>query len=199
MTNVEDDIAFIRRTIEDGRAYARGRSPDLLVWGLFVSTGYFATYSFLRGWIAIDPNWIWLVCIGLPWLYSLRGLARRFVGQSDAPARSPMAVAMAMLWLACGVFLTTLAFAVQCYVTVPFHAFAAIVAGVLGIAFFAGSFLCNMPWMRAVAIVWWMGEFVLFGLHDRFENLLLSCALTLVLLAGSGLFLLIGRGRADAA
>lgn len=195
MTDVEDNIAFIRRTIEDGRAYARRRSPDLLVWGVFVAAGYIATYAFVRHWISLSPNWIWTGCIVPPGLYSFRRLAARLFGQSNAaPARSPMAAAMAMLWLGCGIFLVTLAVAIHWNAAVSFNSFDAIVAGVLGIAFFAGSFLCNLPWMRAVAAAWWIGEFVLFGLHDRLESLLLSAALTLVLLVGSGVFLLIGRG-----
>lgn len=194
---VESDIAFIRQAIEGGRAYARGRSPDLLVWGLFVATGYFATYAFLRHWIALAPGWIWLICIVVPWLFSLRRLGARLIGQGDRiPPRSPMGFAMAMLWLGCGIFLTSLSFAEHWSGTIGPDSFDAIVAGVLGIAFFAGSTLCNLPWMRWVAIAWWLAEFALFTLHDEPERLLVSAALMLVLLAGPGLVLFLGRTNA---
>ena len=45
---IEDDIAFIRRTVADGRQFARGRSADLLVWGLVVPVGDIANYAHLR-------------------------------------------------------------------------------------------------------------------------------------------------------
>ena len=98
-----EDIAFIRRTIEEGGAYATARGPDLLVWGIAVAIGYLGTYGFIRGWSPVAPRPLWAVCIGLPWLYSLRRLARGLVG-GGIRVRGPMALALAMLWLGCGIF-----------------------------------------------------------------------------------------------
>src|SRR5947199_9925537 len=102
-----EDIAFIRRAIEEGGTYATARSPDMLVWGVLVAIGYLGTYGFIRGWSAVEPNWLWAACLGLPWLYSLRSLTRRVAG-GQPPVRRPMAQAVAMLWLGIGIFLTTL-------------------------------------------------------------------------------------------
>ncbi len=44
-----DDIAFTRRAIEEGGAYASAGSPDMLVWGVAVALGYLGTYGFIRG------------------------------------------------------------------------------------------------------------------------------------------------------
>jgi len=44
-----EDIAFIRRAIEEGGAYATASSPDMLVWGVAVALGYLHTYAFIRG------------------------------------------------------------------------------------------------------------------------------------------------------
>jgi hypothetical protein len=38
-TEAREDIAFIRRAIEDGAAYATAGSPDMLVWGIEGSKG----------------------------------------------------------------------------------------------------------------------------------------------------------------
>ena len=110
-----EDIAFIRRTIEEGSTYATGRSPDMLVWGVAVTVGYLGTYGFVRGWSPITPQAVWAVCLGLPWL-------------------------------------------------------------------------------RWIAIAWWLGELALFALRHHAEALLLSAALMLVLLAGPGYLLLQQRG-----
>src|ERR1051326_9076791 len=101
-----EDIAFIRQAIEEGGAYATARSPDMLVWGIAVALGHLGAYVFIRGWSPIAPNALWAVCIGLPWLYSLRRLFTRVIGNSSSP-RGPMALALSMLWLRCGVFFTT--------------------------------------------------------------------------------------------
>ena len=105
-----EDIAFIRRAIEEGGAYATASSPDMLVWGIAVAIGYLGTYGFIRGWSPIAPGSLWAACLGLPWLFSLRRMARGLAGR-EVPSRGPMAQALAMLWFACGVFLTTLAIA----------------------------------------------------------------------------------------
>src|ERR1700719_57581 len=99
---VRQDIAFIRRAVEEGGAYATARGMDMLVWGAAVAVAYLATYAFIRGLSPIAPNGIWAVCLGLGWLYSLRPLLRRIAAsRRDCPARGPMAQALAMLWFGC--------------------------------------------------------------------------------------------------
>src|SRR6266446_6104006 len=44
-----EDIAFIRRAIEEGNAYATTSGPDMLVCGVTVAIGYLGTYGFIRG------------------------------------------------------------------------------------------------------------------------------------------------------
>ena len=188
-----EDIAFIRRAIEEGGAYATARSPDMLVWGIAVAIGYLATYGFIRGWSPVAPRPLWLACIGLPWLFSLRRLARHLVGGA-VPVRGPMAQALAMLWLGCGVFLTTLGIAAMVSGEARGGWFNPVVAGVMGIAFFASASLTRLPWLRWVAIAWWAGELALFALRYRIEALPLAAALMLLLLAGPGYLLLSRRG-----
>ena len=189
-----EDIALIRRSIEEGAAYATASSPDMLVWGIAVALGYLGTYGFVRGWLPVTPGVLWAACLGLPWLFSLRRVARR-VGGREVGVRGPMVQALAMLWFACGIFLTTFVVAAMvsgearngwCY---------AVVAGVMGIGFFASASLARLPWLRWVGITWWVGELVLFALRHRIEALPLSAALTLLLLAGPGYVLMTRRGR----
>ena len=192
-----EDIAFIRRAIEEGGAYATARSPDMLVWGIAVAIGYLGTYGFIRGWSPVAPRPLWAACIGLPWLFSLRRLARGLVGGA-VRVRGPMAQALAMLWLGCGIFLTTLGIAMM-VAEARGGWFDAVVAGVMGIAFFASARLAQLPWLRWVGIAWWVGELALFALRYRIEALPLSAALMLPLLAGPGYVLLQRRGGRSAA
>lgn len=188
---VRQDIAFIRRAVEEGGAYAHAGSPDMVVWGVLVALGYLGTYAFVRGWSPIAPNGLWAVCIGAGWLYSLRRVLRRIVvGPEGRPARGPMAHALAMLWLGCGVFITTLAIAVMASGAAREGWSDAVVAGVLGLGFFASATLSNLPWLRWVAVAWWVGEIALFVMRHDAERLPLAAGLMLALLAGPGILLL---------
>ncbi len=177
-----DEIAFIRTVIEDGRNYLMGRSLGFIVWGVAIAIMYLGIYARVRGWWDINPNIFWPICIGLPWLYSLSRMFR------PRPAIPPTARAMGMLWIGCGVTLTTLAI-ILTYSGQMRGEFAAVVAGIMGIGFFATSFLCNLTWMRWVAAGWWLGEFATYALRDRAEGLLVAAALMLLLLALPGIAL----------
>jgi hypothetical protein len=59
-----EDIAFIRRAIEEGGAYATASSPDMLVWEIAVAIGYLGSYGFLRGWSPVAPSALWAARFG---------------------------------------------------------------------------------------------------------------------------------------
>jgi hypothetical protein len=191
---VRDEIAFIRHAIEEGRGYVGRRSPDMLVWGIAIGAGYFATYATVRGWWRLDQRWLWSACIVPPWLYSLRGMLRQLVpGHAAEPPPPAMRRAMQMLWLGCGICLTSLGVGLMATGETQCAWFGAVSAGIMGIAFFASSFLCDLAWMRWVAVGWWLGELALIAQQRRPEILLLSAVLMLALLAVPGAVLMRSR------
>ena len=189
-----ENIAFIRRAIEEGSAYATASSPVMLVWGVAVAVGYLGTWGFIRGWSPVGPGALWAACMGLPWLFSLRRMA---IGPAGGRLShpGPMAQALRMLWLGCAVVLTTLAVAAMWTGDDRSGWFNAVFAGVMGIGFFASAGLTRLPWLRWVGIAWWLGELALIALRHRAEALPLSAALTLLLLAGPGYVLMARRPR----
>lgn len=198
---VREDLAFIREAIGDGSSYAMRCGPAMVVWGIAIAIGEFGTYAWVRGYTpAIAPNWLWAVCIGVPWLYSLRWLPARALGTAAPPRRyTPMVTALRMAWLGCGIFLSTLTLAALWSGEGGDGWLNAVVAGSLGSAVFVTAWLAGLPWLRWVAVAWWIGELVLFALRYRPEALLLSAALMLVLLAGPGLVLVARRQKLAAA
>jgi hypothetical protein len=188
-----EDIAFIRHAIEEGGAYATARSPDMLVWGIAVAIGYLATYSFIRGWSPIGPNAVWAVCLILPWVYSLRHVARHTIS-GEPVARRPMAHALAMLWLATGIFITTTVILAMVTGAAREGWSSAVIAGAIGVGFFTSSWFGNRPWLRWVGVGWWLGELGLFALRHELEALPLAAGLYLLLLAGPGYVLWTRRG-----
>jgi hypothetical protein len=193
---VRDEIAFIRRAIEEGRGYATNWSSDMLVWGVLVAAAALGNYATIRGWWAIDPYWLWTACVALGWIYCLRrSLSRLLPGSPKPPLARPMVRALQMLWLGCGIFLTTLYVAV-CHTGALQSGgwLGAVCAGVMGIGFFTSASLANLAWMRWVAVGWWLGEIAIYTLRDQNEVLPLIAVLWLLLLAVPGFVLLRSRG-----
>jgi hypothetical protein len=190
--SIRDDIAFIRQAIEQGRGYAGRHSLDLLIWGVALAVGYVGTYATVSGWWRINPDWLWAACIILPWLYSLR-----LFRSQPRPPRPPMTQALQMLWVGCGIFLSTFSVAVVLAGDMQQGWFSAVAAGTLGIAFFVSSYLCNLPWLRAIAAGWWVAALLLYAFRHHIAVLPLSAVLMLLLLALPGL--LLWRGRPAAA
>lgn len=188
--SVREDIAFIRRAIEQGRGYAGTRSLDLVIWGIALAVGYAGTYAAIAGWWRINLNWLWTVCIVLPWLYSLRWLLRPLLSRSEPGATPPpMAQAFRMLWFGCGIFLSMFSVAVIVAGDMRQGWFNAVAAGILGIAFFVSSYLCDLAWMRWLAAGWWVAALLVYALRHRVEVLPLSAVVMLLLLALPGLLL----------
>jgi hypothetical protein len=192
-----EDIAFIRRTIEQGRRVAVTWSPDTLVWGIAIAIGYLGTYAQVLGLWAVNPKWLWGGCIVLPWLYSLRRLPRRLAGGTFAPP-GPVSLAVAMLWLGCCIPLSVLGIAALAIGDRGTWWIDGAAAGLMGTGFFASSFLCDLAWMRWIAFAWWAGEIATVMLRHRPEGLLLMGALMLALLALPSLVLIRSRCQAHA-
>ena len=194
---VEADIAFIRTALEEGRAYARRRSPDMFVWGLFVAAGYLATYAYVRGLSPVRPDQVWLAAIVIPWVYTLRRFWLPLFGvRHSVPPRRPMGQAFAMLWLGSGLSIMALAVAANWGGVPSYHWYDSAVACIIATAFFAGSFL-SVAWLRFVAVAWWAGAFLMYGLKDGATVLLVGAAMMLLFLAAPGLLLFMSsRDRA---
>src|SRR5207247_2180477 len=124
------------------------------------------------------------------WLYSLRGMLRRVLsGAEPRTTRPPIRQALQMLWFGCGIFLSIFAVAVIVAGDMRQGWFNAVSAGIMGIGFFVSSYLCNLMWMRFIALGWWIAALSLYALRHHIEVLLLSAVLMLVLLALPGIVL----------
>ncbi len=183
---VRDEIAFIRRAIEEGRSYAHVHGVDMIVWGVLMGIGYLGNYARVAGFSSINPDWIWLACVLAGWIFSLR---KRLRGKFCSGPAAPMVRALQMLWFSCGITLTCMALAMAFNAGIQADQLKAISAGVLGIGFFVSAFLTNVRWLRFVACGWWGGEIIFCFFHLGPYPQLLGAVLMFGLLALPGYLL----------
>ena len=190
--HAREDIAFIRRAMEEGSAYARLRSPEFAVWGLAIAAGYFGTYARVTHLWALDPQLIWWVPVGLAWIFSLRDAIPRWLGHGQREEPALMVRALHALWLGLGVTLTVLA-------VVAFSSdmhtgwFDAVAAGVLGLCFFVSATVSGIRWLRGLALCWWGASVVLLRMSNGPDALLLGGSFMLAFLFLPGLVLWLRR------
>jgi hypothetical protein len=180
------DIALIRAAVDQGRAYALARSPDMIVWGLLVGAGYLGTWAIVTGHASIRPGLLWIVVLAIGWLFYV---LRRLPGRESPAPRRPLVVALRMLWLGIGICLTLTAVVGILSGGMGLDWFGPFAVGVMGAGFFASAPLCDLPWLRWVSAAWWLGELGSFWLHGTVLVLPFSAALYVLLLAGPGLVL----------
>jgi hypothetical protein len=188
--SAREEIAFIRRAIEQGRGYAQARSLDMFLWGIAIAAGYLGTYATVVGWWPVAIGLIWTICIVLPWIYSLRGF---FLRGSAQPHVTPSLQGLRALWLGCGIFLTAFSVLLQMTGEIRQGWYNAVVAGVLGVGFLVTSSLVNLLWLRWIATAWALAAVVLYVLRGHVEVLPTSAALMLLLLALPGFVLWRGQ------
>jgi len=186
MTNdqARADIALIRAALEEGRSYATAHSPDMIIWGCLIATGYLGTWASVTGHLPIPDGWLWLGIITAGWLvYIVLRRTRR------PAARRPMVLALRMMWLGIGIGLTVTALAGNYHGHLRVGWFDPFGAAILGAGFFASATLAGLPWLRWIALAWWLGELGTFWLLGDISSLPFSAAMYLLLLAGPGLAL----------
>ncbi len=189
-TAARDDIAFIRRAMEEGRAYARLRSPEFAVWGLAIALGYFGTYACVTHLWSLDPHLIWWVPVGLAWVFTLRNAIPVWLGMKAKAAAAPtlMVRTLRALWLAYGITATSLAF-VAFSMNPHTDWFEAVAAAMLGLCFFVSAAVSEIRWLRILALCWWGASIILLLVSDSPQVLLVGGTFMLAFLFVPGLVL----------
>ncbi|MGV8996486.1 MAG: hypothetical protein ACOH12_06020 [Parvibaculaceae bacterium] len=190
--HIRDDIAFIRQAMEEGRAYARLRSPEFAVWGLAIACGYFGTYARVVHLWTLNPHLIWWVPVGLAWAFSLRDVIPRRLNRQGAEAPTLMVSTLRSLWLGYGI--TIMLFAVLIFPSnIHTEWFDMVPSAMLGLCFFVSSTVSGIRWLRVLAVCWWGAAAALFLVRDQAEVLLLGGIFMLAFLFVPGLVLWLRR------
>lgn len=161
-----EDLAMIRRLMEQNRGVIHGTAAHYLLWGVLVTAGLLATWASVQGRLGIEVAWIWPVTIGAGWLASM------WIGYRQdraAPVNTPAGRVMSAIWIGAGVAMTLLGFVGLYSGELGPNAMLASLSAVMGAAYFASGALHGSAWPRLVAAGWWAGSVAIFlwpGVHS---------------------------------
>ena len=188
-----DDIAAIRRMMDEAQHTIDDNGKYFVVWGTLTVAGLVATYLTVTRQAPLRTLWIaWAVLVALGWLTRLRWVRH---DEARAKARTVASTMVAESWAATGIALTILVFAGATSGTIPPQAVPGVACALIGAGSFASAHVYRQLPLRAIAIAWWIGAVVMLVRPGTY-TILLMAAMVLALLIAPGL-LLWTRARAD--
>lgn len=190
----EEDLAVIRRWMEDTRREVVDRGKHLLIWGIISVVGLSATYAFLVDALPWDPRWVWGLLLAAGWAASM------IVGWRDGRGARVSSLGRRLLsnvWVGLGVTLTLVGVAGIFGGVVSHLALPGLLSVVLAGGFMATSLLVDERWLAWVAVGWWVGGGVMLFVPGVY-TLLLMAGMSLLLMVGPGV-VLYGRSRSGPA
>ncbi|HEX2211545.1 MAG TPA: hypothetical protein VHG93_27915 [Longimicrobium sp.] len=193
-TQAREDLAAIRRLMEDGQRVVHTAGPHFVAWGVLTSAALAATYVLSARGDTRTITWAWAVAVALGWLASLALIVTEGRRERVRSATSRM---LGGTWTGTGVTMMLLGFAAPAGGGVHVAAITGVLAAVMGCGFFVTGLLVGSRWMQGAALLWWAGALLMLLWPGR-HGLVVTAALVLLLQTLPGLWLMLRARRAVA-
>lgn len=174
---IQDDLAFIKKIVEESRKNVGLSGDHLIVWGLLVSIGLMVTWAnHYFQWHASE--WLhWILVIGGGWLFEI--IYGRTVDRKK-PVLTYAEKIDGFLWLSIGITMTLLGFIGIGTHGIHPHVISPIFSTILAIGYFSSGVIYDVKWIRNLAFGWWGGAIIMF-IFPGLYHLLFMAAMMVVL------------------
>jgi len=158
-----EEIALIKRVIEESRRFTFDTGKYYLLWGILVSVGIFINYSIiLIGSTGLSAKWLWIVIVGIGWVISIIFTLR----EPSKPMNWPIgAKLIALVWASCGIACTILGFIGPLSGALEPWAICPAIAAIIGTAYTISSYVYKLKWVTLIGIAWWIGSLCMFAVR----------------------------------
>ncbi len=167
----QEDLAFIKKIVEDSRKNVGARGDHLLVWGILVSIALVVTWAnHYYEWNASE--WLhWILVIGGGWLFEI--IYGRMV-ERKKPVRTYAEKVDGFLWLSIGITMTLLGFLGIGTQAIHPHYISPVFSTILAIGYFSSGIIYDVKWIRNLAFGWWGGAIIMFIFPGLYHLLLMA-------------------------
>lgn len=154
-----EELALIRRVIDESRRFTFDNGRYYLMWGVLVAVAIFVQYGAILARTEWISAWIWIVTIGVGWLASiLMGMREK-----SSPGAWPVgAKLIALIWASSGISMTIIGFVAPSTGALQPWAICPAIATVMGGAYAISSLVYRLRWVTMIGIAWWVGALVMF-------------------------------------
>jgi len=167
--DAQQELAFIKKVIDDSRTAIGGEGKDLIVWGLLVVIGMVTMFIDSQFGFAISKLVLWAALIGIGWTYTL---ISEFQHRKRTRFRTFGGKILGSLWMGCGIVMTLIGFLATTTGALKSWAIVPMISLILGIGYFVTGVVHDNLWTRRSAYGWW------------------GCAIVMLIWPGQYMFLL---------
>lgn len=182
MNDPYDDLAVIRRIMEETRGEVHDRGIHFVIWGMISTVGLLVTWLAVAGRVTVDPTVVWAGLLVAGWAASLVAGWRE---GRRARVRTLGRRILSWMWISVAVTLTLIGLAGMFGGGVGSVGLPGLLAVVLAAPILVTGRLTGEGWLMGVAAVWWIGGATMLFVPGPY---------TLLLLAGMSLVLLVVPG-----
>lgn len=172
-----EELAFIKKVIDDSRRKVIEKGLGSIVWGVLVLLGLLSTYLMLINKIYLDTPWNWIILVGIGWLYTFLEVRKT---KRNNRRNSFTEKIIAALWFSSGLSMTLFGFIAPLSGAIDGVFICPMISVVLGIAYFVSGFLYDSKWFSMLAFGWWIGAIIMFFYPGRQVFLIMSLMLILL-------------------
>lgn len=172
-----EDLAYIRRIMEDTRRAIVMRGDYFIAWGMALLAAMIGNYILIQLRL---PGWtvgaLWAASMLIGWSASML-IARR---EREERVAAPFGRVIGTLWAACGLAIVIICFAgIPLGVMSPFSV-GPVICALVGIPVFVTGMLMGTRWVGNLAFGWWVGAILEF-IWNSDVQLLIGAVLIILL------------------
>jgi hypothetical protein len=156
--NVQQELAFIKKVMEDSRRLFIYDGKDMIVWGCIVLIGMILMFSKFQYGLRISAFLIWGVLIGIGWIFSVwRGMRIKRMHR----VKTLSGRIVSSIWIACGVCMTIVGFGFTSTGLIHGWAINPLLSLFIGVAYFTSATVLDLRYMYGAGIAWWGGALLM--------------------------------------
>lgn len=157
--NAIEEIALIRRVIDDSRKFTMDNGRYLILWGVIIAAAIFIEYWMLVTGNAASCLWLWIITIGIGWIVSMIWGFRQASKHRTWPIGARL---VGMVWSSCGIAMTIFGFVGAGTGAIHGWAVSPTLAVVMGMGYAISGLVYRLRWVSFVGVAWWVGSLAMF-------------------------------------
>ncbi|MFQ6677094.1 MAG: hypothetical protein ACE5D0_02135 [Fidelibacterota bacterium] len=157
---IQDDLAYIKKIIEESRKNVCSSGIHLMVWGIIIPIALVVSWFLARFNINGITEWIhWVLVIIGGWLFELIYNQRV---ERKRSVRTYSEKVDGMMWLSLGITMTMIGFVGTAAGAFSTLYLSPILCTILAVGYFTSGVLYDAKWIRNLAVGWWAGAVIMF-------------------------------------